>query len=303
MKLAAGLVLAGISAIALNCGFFAQHRAARRMPRLLLRRPLRSLRLLFTSPGWLTGYATGIGGWGLYIAALVLAPLSLVQATSAGGVGVLAVLVARTEGDMLASWERAGVGAALAGLALLGLSLVGHASGGDRGSLGGVVLWVTVSAGLAGLAMGLGRKVLAPGAGYGAAAGLLYAAGDVATKAAVGGGGRLAFLGVVAACHGTAFVSLQMGFQRGRALSTAGVSTVLTNALPIAAGIVLFREVIPHSALGALRVAAFAAVVVGAGLLVGKGRSQPAAARDDFPSSPSQTVRAIGAGKLLNERR
>jgi hypothetical protein len=72
---------------------------------------------------------------------------------------------------------------------------------------------------------------------------------------------------VVLAAHGAAFVALQLGFQRGRALATAGVSTLLTNALPIAAGIAVFHEQLPGGAYSVLRVAAFAAVVVGATLL------------------------------------
>ena len=79
---------------------------------------------------------------------------------------------------------------------------------------------------------------------------------------------------VLLACHGVAFVALQFGFQRGGALATAGVSTVLTNALPIVAGMVLFSEGIPSGAAGVARVAAFAAVVVGAALLA-KGESEP----------------------------
>ena len=48
------------------------------------------------------------------------------------------------------------------------------------------------------------------------------------------------------------------GDQRGAALSVAGVATLLTNALPIAAGTVLLHEGIPTGALGVLRVLAFA---------------------------------------------
>src|SRR5437764_88984 len=51
------------------------------------------------------------------------------------------------------------------------------------------------------------------------------------------------------------------------ALATAGVATLLTNAVPIAAGIVLFHERLPGGALGAVRVLAFAAVVAGAAAL------------------------------------
>ena len=69
------------------------------------------------------------------------------------------------------------------------------------------------------------------------------------------------------ACHGLAFICLQLGFQRGGALATAGMATLWTNALPIAAGSVLFAEVLPGGFRGAARVAAFACVVVGAAAL------------------------------------
>ena len=112
------------------------------------------------------------------------------------------------------------------------------------------------------------------GVGFGIAAGVLYASGDVATKAAVGGGAAVAFVVAVLACHGLAFVALQLGFQRGGALATAGVSTLFTNALPILAGTVLFHEGLPGSVLGAVRVVAFVAVAGGAALL-----SSPSSAR------------------------
>ena len=68
-----------------------------------------------------------------------------------------------------------------------------------------------------------------------------------------------------------------MGFQRGGALATAGVSTLFTNALPIAAGIVLFREEVPGGVLGLVRIAAFISVIVGAVLVA---RSDPTSAAD-----------------------
>ena len=67
--------------------------------------------------------------------------------------------------------------------------------------------------------------------------------------------------------HGLGFVFLQLGFQRGGALTTAGVATLFTNAVPIAAGMVLFGDGVPSGALGVARVLSFAAVVAGAALL------------------------------------
>ena len=85
MKLGLGLALALVAARVLNIGFFVQHGATNAMRSLSLRHPFRSVRLLVTSRQWMLGYATGWVGWGIYIAALSLAPLSLVQAVAAGG--------------------------------------------------------------------------------------------------------------------------------------------------------------------------------------------------------------------------
>jgi hypothetical protein len=256
-SLLAGLGLALASAGALNWSYFVQHGVAAALPPLSLRRPIRSLRMLFGARRWLVGFLVGIGGWVLYVAALKLAPLSLVQAVSAGGIGLLALLVSLETG--LAVWERRGVVVSVAGLALLAGSLSGqgHGAHGSAWAVGG---WVAVSIALAGAAA-LGRS----GAGLGLAAGVLYAAGDVATKAAVPGGGRLAFVPVLLACHGLAFVTLQLGFQRGGALATAGVATLFTNALPIAAGTTLFSEGL--GSVPVLRIAAFALTIAGATLL------------------------------------
>jgi hypothetical protein len=250
-----------------------QHGAAASLPSLTLRRPLRSLRLLFADLRWLGGFSMGIGGWVLYVVALRLAPLSLVQATSAGGIGLLALLVRRVTATPLARRELAGVAASIAGLALLGASLGGETPAGTHGEALAIGIWVGVSAAAAAGAVAL-RGTLAPGAALGVAAGLLYAAGDVATKAAVPGGERLLFVPVLLACHGLAFVALQLGFQRGGALATAGVATLLTNALPIAAGAFVFEEALPGGAASVLRILAFALTVSGAALLAAPERRQ-----------------------------
>jgi hypothetical protein len=284
-------MLALASAAALNWGFFTQHGAAAELPRLSVRRPVRSLRLLFSSLRWLAGFAVGLAGWALYVAALALAPLSLVQATSAGGIGLLALLVGRTSGAGLARREWLGVGAAVGGLVLLAISLAGQTTGGRHGDPAVVGAWVGVSC----IAALLAAVRLPGGVGFGVAAGLLYAAGDVATKAAVGGGlAALAFVAAVLACHGLAFVALQLGFQCGGALATVGVATLLTNALPILAGSVVFREGLPGGAFGVVRVAAFAAVVGGAALL-GRAGARTAGAPD-----PPAALRSLGSLRTID---
>jgi hypothetical protein len=271
-----GLTLALASAVAINAGYALQHGEASRLPPLSLHRPLRSLASLFGARRWLAGFLGGIGGWALYVVALALAPLSLVQACAAAGMGVLAFRAGR-----LTLAERAGVGAALAGLLLLGLSL-GSQPGTGRGDWLAVAAWLGASAAVAGAA----ALVLPCGAGLGAAAGVLYAAGDVGTKAAVGGGARLLFVPALLACHGLAFVALQLAFQRGGRLATAGLAVLWTNALPIAAGTVLFAEHLPEGWPGAARLGAFA-LLVAAAVALSRGQAptpEPGVVRDLTPS-------------------
>ncbi len=103
------------------------------------------------------------------------------------------------------------------------------------------------------------------------------------------GGVELAFVPVLLACHGLAFVALQLGFQQGGALATAGVASLATNALPIVAGTTLFGEGLPDGPLGVLRVLAFGAVVIGAGAIARGGE-----AREPAPSLTAEVaVRTI----------
>jgi hypothetical protein len=269
MMLAAGLLLALLSTAALNWGFYGQHTAAGGLPALSVRHPVASLTALFTSRRWLAGFVVGLAGWGLYIVALDLAPLSLVQATSAGGVGLLALLV-RIGGVRLSRREQVAVAVSVGGLVLLGLSLpagTAHATWIDSTV---PLAWVLVSLLAAGVAAVGAARVLRPGAGLAVAAGLLYAAGDVATKAAVGGIKPVfVFAVLLPLSHGLAFVCLQLAFQRGSALATAGVSSLLTNLLPIVAGLVVFHEHMPGGVPGVLRALGFAGAILGAALLAG----------------------------------
>ncbi len=286
MSLAIALVLAAASACALNWGYFVQHDVASSLPPLTLRHPLRSLASLFVNLRWLLGFLVGIGGWVFYVVALRFGSLSLVQAVSAGGIGFLALLVQRVSHVRLARREWVGVALAIGGLVLLGISLIGHSRSGGHGHVTTILLWIGVIAVLAALAAGPVRLLLAPGAGLGVAAGLLYASGDIATKAAVGGGARLAFVPLLLACHGRAFVALQLGFQRGGAIATAGVATLLTNSLPIAGGIFVFGDHVPSGAYGVVRILAFVTVILGATLL-----SRPESPPEDEPPA------AEGAGE------
>lgn len=265
-EISLGLIITLISALALNWGYLREHDAASRLPPLSLRRPLHTARLLLESRHWLTGFLAEMAGWGLFVFALSRAPLALVQAVSAGGIGILAALVSRFSLARLSVAERLGVGLSIIGLAALGVSLAGGAGGaagaGKQASWAHLALWLVGSGAAAAAVLSLGPSVFGRGAAFGVATGITFAAGDVATKATVGGDSAL--IPVMIAAYGLGTILLQMGFQRGGALVTAGLATVLTNAIPIAAGMTIFQEPLPGGISGVLRILAFAAVLASA---------------------------------------
>jgi len=80
---------------------------------------------------------------------------------------------------------------------------------------------------------------------------------------------------------------LQIGYQSGAALTVAGLATLLTNAVPIAAGTVVLGEHLPSGGLGVVRALAFAAVTIGAILLARPEPAKPRA-KSDAPQSLPQ---------------
>jgi hypothetical protein len=273
VQIALALVLTVVSASALDLGYLLQHAVAARLPPLSLRRPIVSVRSLLVEPRWLIGSGIQVGGFGLYVVALALAPLALVQATAAGGIGILAILVSRITHVALTRRERVGAAVSVLGLALLGVSLLSNHGEGQGATYAWVAVWLGASAAGAILCMMLLARPIGRAAAWGIASGILFAAGDVATKMAVSGGlENAAFLVSLIVFYGAGTAVLQAAFQQGGALTTAGLSTLLTNALPIAAGMVLFHEPLPTGLMGALRVTAFAAVVAGAVLLAARDK-------------------------------
>jgi hypothetical protein len=229
MQIALALALTIISACGLNLGYLLQHQVASSLPPLSLRRPLASLRSLLVERRWLLGFGIQAGGFVLYVVALALAPLSLVQATAAGGIGILAIMVSRITHVPLTRLEQVGAAVSVVGLALLGLSLFSTHGEGSGATYAWVGVWLAASAAGAVLCVTLLARAI------------------------------------------------------GRA--TAGLSTLLTNALPIAAGMVLFYEPLPSALIGGVRIAAFAAVVAGAVLLAARGKDvEPRPRTRDAPS-------------------
>jgi len=274
-----GLTLGFASALVTNTAYSLEHDAAAAMPPLSPRRPFRSAELLLRDRHWLTAFAAETAGWLMYVAALRLAPLALVQAVTASGVAVLAFATARGHPSRLARREQVAVVVAVAGLILLALSLVGTAESDQHPAAVGVVIWLAACGGGAALFIVMPTR-LARAASLGLAAGLLFADGDVSAKLVGYGGLWLVALAPLIVAYATGTSVLQSAYQRGDALTAAGTATMVTNAIPIAAGFVLFGETLPHGMRAVLQIAAFACLVASA---VALGHRQAPQASEPAP--------------------
>jgi hypothetical protein len=273
---AIALALAAGSTTLTNLAYLREHAAAAALPVLSMRRPIHSARLLLEDRSWMLGFVMETGGFLLYAAALALASLALVQSIAAGGIGVLAYVSARITGRRLGRRELSGVLVSVVGLVALAVSLAGGSEKGGAGSTGLILLWLGATAAVAITVVSVGARLVGRAVAYGVAGGLFFSIGDLSTKVATEGGARAGFvlLLIVGYTLGTAL--LQLGYQAGDALTVAGLATLLTNAVPIAAGTVVLDEPVPSGAYGGVRVLAFAAVTVGAFLLARPGgRSRP----------------------------
>ena len=98
MTLHLGILLALLCAFASNLGFFFKHRGACEAPAIDVRHPLRSAKGLWCSKWFAVGMGVGAGAWALHVAAISLAPLSVVQVVLSGGVVLIAVMADRIFG-------------------------------------------------------------------------------------------------------------------------------------------------------------------------------------------------------------
>jgi hypothetical protein len=284
---AVAIVLAAASTTLTNVAYLREHDAAAKLPALSMRRPLHSLKLLLDDRSWLLGFAMETGGFLLYAAALALASLALVQSIGAGGIGVLAYVGARVAGRRLGPRHQAGVVLSVLGLLALGISLVKASGEGGTGSIAAILAWLGGSALLALVVLAIGRSRGGLAVAEGIAGGLFFSIGDISTKLATQGGARIAFVITLIAGYGLGTSLLQLGYQRGAALTVAGLATLMTNALPILAGTIVLGEPVPSGVFGVLRVFAFAAVVGGAILLAAPEHPPPTATEHPARTGPA----------------
>src|SRR3954447_12950824 len=276
MTLQIGILLALLCALATNLGFLFKHRGACAAPDVDMRHPVRSAVGLFRSKWFAIGMLVAVGAWFLHVAALALAPLSLVQALISGGLVFLAVLAERFFGCSVGGRQWVGVGLTALGLVLLAVTLPHGTDAHSRYSTAGMIVFESVL-----LALGMWlvfSKRLGNhehhGVLLGTAAGMLFGVSDVAIKAMTGTVGSHGAMGLVSPWLLTcviasviAFYASARGLQKGEVVPVITPTSAAANVSAITGGILVFGDPMPGDPVGiALQSLAFVMVIVAAAL-------------------------------------
>jgi len=281
-----GILLALACALGTNVALLCKHRGAVATPAVCLSRPLWSAAALFRSPWWTIGFGIAVGAWGLHVAALALAPLSLVETTISGALVLLAWIAERWFGVRVGVREWLGLGLCAAGLSLLAITSVGAGDGSASYSVGAMVSFEAGAVGIGALLLLSGSAGTA-GRGTGpllaAASGLLLGVANVSVKALTGTvpADLLSIVSpwtVAAAVAGVgAFFGLARGLQTGQAVPVIAITSVTANCASILGGILVFGDPVGSDPLSVVaRGAAFAAVIAAVALMPAPRRASHA---------------------------
>jgi multidrug transporter EmrE-like cation transporter len=286
-----GLLLAFACAFTSIVGFLYKHKGSVEAPAVEFSRPVSSSLALFRSPWYTLGIVVATASWGLHVAALALAPISLVQTTIAGGLVLLTVVADRLFGQDVTRREWIGVALTAAGLAFLAATMgsIGEKAhsdydpptlavyGGAATLIGGV------------LAIVAARGHRRDGTMLAVSAGLLWGASDVTIKALSSvlderGIGVLLhpLAAVIALLSLLGLLVSARSLQLGGAVAVIAVTSAAANIVTIASGPIVFGEPVPEDPLGlTVRLLAFV-LVIGAAALT----PPPIAAVEPRPATP-----------------
>jgi drug/metabolite transporter (DMT)-like permease len=271
-----GILLALLCALATNVGFLLKHRGACAAPDVSLRHPVRSAVGLFRSKWFAIGMLVALVAWIFHVAALAMAPLSLVQAVIAGGLVFLTVLAERWFGCSVGIRQWAGVGLTALGLVLLALTLPTSGGGHASYSMAGMIAFESALLVL-GTFLVLSKKLGSHahhGVMLGTAAGILFGVSDVAIKALTTSVGSDGVFGLISPWLVTcvlasviAFYASARGLQKGEAVPVITLTSAAANVSAISGGILVFGDPMPGTTLGiVLQSFAFVLVIAAATL-------------------------------------
>ena len=285
----AGVVVAVVSAVLYNTGFVIEKSALGRLPAIHARRLSHLITSLLSSPLWVAGFCTMLGGLALQVLALSLVSISVVQPILVSGIVVLLVLSHVFLKERLGRRELVAVCLVAGSLLAVSLSLDSSSDrAGTHGAFGALVLAAVPTGVVAGwlflraerVVSSSGRHSHLAGPLFGIATGLVYGIAALATKAvatlvqqygvvaALPHVLRSAYLYALIVSSAIGLFLFQTALQRCRASVVVPVSNTVTSIYAIAVGTVIFGEHLPSSGWKlALRLAGVVGVLTGVLLL------------------------------------
>src|SRR3954467_13848083 len=188
MTIPLGILLALVCAFVSNLGFFFKHRGACECAKVDIRRPFRTAKNLYSSKWFAIGMAIATSAWIFHVAALALAPISVVQVVLAGGVVMIGIMAQRLFGVEVGNKQWWGLALTCLGLILLAITFP-HSTEGSHSNFNTPAM-IAFEAGLFGIGglLIMGPRVGAPahhhGVMLGAAARDPFGGSAAASKAA-----------------------------------------------------------------------------------------------------------------------
>lgn len=276
-----GIFLALLCAFVANLGFFFKQRGASSVARVDMRHPIRSARALYSSRWFTAGMLLALVSWGLHVAALSIAPISVVQVTLAAGAVFIAGMADRWFGFQVGQRQRLGLVMTATGLVLLALTLPASQTRGAHSQFSAATM-VSFETGLfvAGGLLIAGRRMGAPkqrhGIMLGLAAGLLFGVSDIAIKALSGIAAENGPLSVLSSAWAlvallasvVAFYASARGLQDGEPVAVIALTGTAANLAGIFGGILVFGDALSSSPAGiAIQCLAFLLVIFAATLM------------------------------------
>jgi hypothetical protein len=284
-----GILLALLCAFVANLGFFFKYKGANSVPKVDVLHPLHSARQLYSSKWFTLGMIIATASWGLHVAALALAPMSVIQVSLAAGVVFIAVMAERMFGVRVGRRQWLGLSLTAAGLVLLGLTLPAMHGAHSHFSQAAMISFEAGLFGIGGLLL-MGPRMGGPtehhGIMLGAAAGVLFGVSDTSIKALTGITGAHGIVGLVLSpwllvailASVVAFYASARALQDGEAVPVIAVTGTAANIAGIAGGILVFGDPVAASPAGVvLQALAFVLVIAAAALMPAPTRALGAA--------------------------
>lgn len=297
------------TAICFYTGIYLNKKAVADLPKVGLKREEKGIVKAFVKSRTMQkAVVASVFGAGLYIVAISLAPVSVVQPIVASGVVLLAYLAIKNLGETPRRADYFAISLNITGVILIGISL----SEGIPKDIehNPEVFWICVAA-VVSLALLVqvfmrGRTGTRQAAGLGISVGLLYGIGAVfARLMIVDWGNQWSSKGFLALFSSVyligwlvtfvpAFIMVQAAYQKGMAVVVVPIFAGLAQLVPIVVGTVALNEPLPDNpALIAARIAAFVLILSGTVILSRRAEEaapgmqpgeEPALAIDEAPA-------------------